>query len=85
MEVIQGRSYKERPSNIYRRKLSAPQYARLRSVIQHVSADEKHWNLLFANCSDFAIEVAHGMGMTTPPSWVMPKVFIAGLREMNEP
>ena len=77
--------YKERPSNIYRRKLSAPQYARLTNVIRHVSADDHHWSLLFANCNDFAIEVAHGMGMTTPPSWVMPKAFIAGLREMNEP
>lgn len=77
--------YEERPSNIYRRKLSAAQYARLKAVIRHVSADDKHWNLLFANCNDFAIEVARGMGMTTPPSWVMPKDFIAGLRYMNEP
>ena len=77
--------YEERPSNIYRRKLSAAQYSRLRAVIQHVSADDKHWNLLFANCNDFAIEVAHGMGMSTPPSWALPEVFIAGLRKMNEP
>jgi hypothetical protein len=77
--------YKLRPSNIYRRRLSAAQYARLRSVIRHVSANDRHWNLLFANCNDFAIEVARGMGLTTPPSWVLPEVFIAGLREMNEP
>lgn len=77
--------YDERPSNIYRRKLSAPQYARLRAVIRQVSADDKHWNLLFANCNDFAIEVAHRMGMSAPPSWVLPKDFIAGLRYLNEP
>lgn len=77
--------YEERPSNIYRRKLSAAQYARLKAVIKHVSADDKHWNLLFANCNDFAIEVARGMGMSSPPSWVMPRDFIAGLRYMNEP
>lgn len=77
--------YKLRPSNIYRRRLSAAQYARLSSVIRHVSANDRHWNLLFANCNDFAIEVARGMGLTTPPSWVLPEVFIAGLREMNEP
>jgi len=77
--------YKLRPSNIYRRRLSAAQYARLKGVIRHVSANDKHWNLLFANCNDFAIEVAHGMGMSAPPSWVLPEVFIAGLRELNEP
>lgn len=77
--------YEMRPSNIYRRKLTAAQYARLTAVINHLSADDKHWNLLFANCNDFAIQVAHGMGMTTPPSWALPEVFIAGLRKMNEP
>jgi hypothetical protein len=77
--------YEERPSNIYRRKLSAAEYARLRAVIRQVSADDTHWNLLFANCNDFAIEVARGMGMTAPPSWVLPKDFIAGLRYLNEP
>jgi hypothetical protein len=77
--------YKLRPSNIYRRRLTARQYARLRAVIRHVSASDKHWNLLFANCNDFAIEVAHGMGMSTLPSWVLPKAWIAGLRELNEP
>ena len=77
--------YEERPSNIYRRKLSAAQYSRLQAVIRRVSADDKHWNLLFANCNDFAIEVADGMGMRAPPSWVLPKDFIAGLRYLNEP
>ena len=77
--------YKLRPSNIYRRRLSATQYARLKNVIRRVSANDRHWNLLFANCNDFAIEVAHGMGMSTLPSWVLPEVFIAGLRELNEP
>jgi hypothetical protein len=77
--------YKLRPSNIYRRRLTAAEYARLVSVIRRVSADDRHWNLLFANCNDFAIEVAHGMGMSAPPSWVLPEVFIAGLRELNEP
>ena len=77
--------YEKRPSNIYRRKLSPAQYARLNAVIRHVSAEDKHWNLLFANCNDFAIEVAHGMGMSAPPSWVLPKDFVAGLRYLNEP
>jgi len=77
--------YKLRPSNVYRRRLTARQYARLRAVVRHVSANDKHWSLLFANCNDFAIEVARGMGMSTLPSWVLPKVWIAGLRELNEP
>jgi hypothetical protein len=76
--------YKLRPSNVYRMRLSARRYARLTAVIRHVSANDKHWNLLFANCNDFAIEVAHGMGMSTLPSWVLPEAWIAGLRELNE-
>ncbi len=76
--------YKLRPSNIYRLRLSAARYARLRAVIRRVSANDKHWSLLFANCNDFAIEVAHGMGMSTLPSWVLPEAWIAGLRELNE-
>ncbi len=77
--------YEERPSNVYRIRLSPARYARLRHVIRRISAADRHWNLLFSNCNDFAVQVANGMGMVAPPSWVLPEVFIAGLREFNKP
>jgi hypothetical protein len=75
--------YKERPSNIYRLRLSPSQYAHLTHLVGHLKANHKEWNLLFANCNDFAIDVAQGMGMSTPPSWLLPEAFIDGLRDLN--
>jgi hypothetical protein len=75
--------YQERPSNIYRRRLTAAQYARLLRVVNGLRRSEREWNLLFKNCNDFAIEVAKGMDMTTPPSWLPPYYFVAGLRMLN--
>ena len=75
--------YKERASNIYRRRLSATQYARLLRVVGGLKRSEREWNLLFKNCNDFAIEVAKGMDMTAPPSWLPPYYFVAGLRALN--
>jgi hypothetical protein len=77
--------FKERPSNVYRRRLSAAQYARLVHVVRHLRARDREWNLWFKNCNDFAIEVAKGMDMTTPPSWLLPSAFVAGLRLLNSP
>jgi hypothetical protein len=75
--------YRQPPSNIYRRRLSARQFARLERIVRRLRADEHWWNLLFANCNDFAIGVARRLGMRTPPSWLLPREFIAGLRALN--
>ncbi len=77
--------YQERPSNIYRRRLTPAQYARLLRVVGGLRRSEREWNLLFKNCNDFAIEVAKGMDMTTPPSWLPPYFFVSGLRMLNAP
>lgn len=76
--------YKERPTNIYRRRLSPAEFAKLKRVVSHLRASKRQWNLLFQNCNDFAIEVAHRMGMETPLSWLPPSAFIDSLREMNK-
>jgi hypothetical protein len=76
--------YKERPTNIYRRRLSPAEFAKLKRVVGHLRASKRQWNLLFQNCNDFAIEVAHRMGMETPSSWLPPSAFIDSLREMNK-
>jgi len=75
--------YKERPSNSYRRRLNAAQYAHLLRVVGGLKQTEREWDLLFKNCNDFSIAVAKGMDMTTPPSWLMPKYFVDGLRLLN--
>lgn len=77
--------YQERPSNIYRRRLTPAQYARLVRVVGGLRHSEREWNLLFKNCNDFAIDVAKGMGMTAPPSWLPPYFFVAQLRLLNGP
>lgn len=76
--------HKERPTNIYRRRLSPADFAKLKRVVNRLRASKRQWNLLFENCNDFAIAVAQGMGMQTPLSWLPPSAFIDSLREMNK-
>jgi hypothetical protein len=75
---------KEAPTNIYRRKLSADQYSRLKVAVRHLRATEHHWHLVFSNCNDFAIDIANALGMHTPLSWLPPAAFIEALHAMNE-
>lgn len=80
-----GDDFRERPTNIYRKRLNAAQYARLLRVVGALKRSEREWDLLFKNCNDFAIAVAKGMNMTTPPSWLLPYYFVGGLRVLNGP
>jgi hypothetical protein len=75
----------ERPTNIYRKHLSPAQYARLERVVGGLKRSEREWDLLFKNCNDFAIAVAKGMGMATPPSWLLPYYFVGAMRVLNGP
>jgi len=77
--------FKEHPTNSYRKRLSPAQYARLVRVVGGLRRSEREWDLLFKNCNDFAIAVAKGMDMTTPPSWLLPYYFVGGLRMLNGP
>src|SRR5581483_5660192 len=58
--------FSEPTTNIYRKRLSAAQYARLVRVVGGLRRSERAWDLLFNNCNDFAIAVAKGMDMTPP-------------------
>jgi len=75
--------YHERASNIYRRRLSRAEYERLLWVVRGLRASDREWNLLFKNCNDYAIEVAKGLGLTAPPSWLPPYYFVDALRLLN--
>jgi hypothetical protein len=75
--------YREPPSNVYRRPLTAAQYARLLGIVAALKQSERAWDLLFKNCNDFSITVARSMGLATPPSWLAPYYFVDRLRLLN--
>ena len=77
--------FSERPTNIYRKRLSPAQYAKLERVVGGLKRSEREWDLLFKNCNDFAIAVAKRMDMATPPSWLLPYYFVSGMRMLNGP
>lgn len=74
---------KEPATNVYRRRLTAAQYARLEAAIDRAARSERHWNLLTYNCNDFAINIATALNMRTPSSMLLPVYFIAELRILN--
>lgn len=73
----------EPATNVYRRRLTGAQYARLEAAIDRVARSERHWNLLTYNCNDFAIDIASALNMRTPSPMLLPEYFIAELRVLN--
>lgn len=71
-------------TEIYRRQLSAEEYARVGRAIRMLKASEKRWHLILYNCNDFAIEVAEALGLWRPPSLLPPSVWVSTLRALNE-
>jgi hypothetical protein len=70
---------------IYRRQLSAGEYARVGRAVRLLKANEKSWHVIFYNCNDFAIEVAEALGLWRPPSLLPPSVWVGTLKLLNEP
>jgi hypothetical protein len=68
---------------IYRRKLTATQFARLKATIRHVRATEHSWHLLFFNCNDIAVEATKSIGLLSPSPWLIPHAYVSALRAMN--
>lgn len=68
---------------IYRRKLTAAQFARVKAAVRHMRAQDHYWHLVFFNCNDFAVEIARSIGLSSPPSWLVPHAYITALRAMN--
>lgn len=75
--------FAEPPSDVYRLPLDAAEYRRAKRVLSSLKATTRRWHLLFANCNDFAIAVAKGLGIRTPQSWLLPKLFVSTMRTMN--
>ena len=71
------------PSAVYRRNLTAREYAHLQFVLRQMRMSKLTWHLAFHNCNDFVGEVAKEMGLVIPPAWGPPDLYINGLRALN--
>lgn len=77
--------FSETPNAIYRRTLSAAQYARLKATVSRIRANDRGWHMLMHNCNSFAHRVAQSVGLHTPPTLLVPNAWVRTLRAMNEP
>ena len=78
--------FKLRPTAVYHRRLTPTQYAHLKIAVARVRAREHTWHLFLYNCNDFAVEIAHSIGLISPPMpWLPPDVMVNGLRALNGP
>lgn len=71
-------------TEVYRRELTAEEYARVGRAVRLLKANEKRWHVIFYNCNDFAIEVAEALRLWRPPSLLPPRVWVSTLRTLNE-
>ena len=53
---------------IYRREITAAEFARVSRAVRMLKATQRQWHLIFYNCNDFAIEIAEALGLRRPPS-----------------
>lgn len=70
---------------VYRRRLTATQYAHLKGTVHRLRATHRNWHMAFYNCNDFAGQVARELGMMAPLAWARPGTFVNGLRALNGP
>jgi hypothetical protein len=73
------------PTVIYRRRLTAAEFRRVGRAVQFLRAKQRQWHVIFFNCNDFGIEIAEVLGLRRPPSLMPPRVWVSGLRALNEP
>lgn len=71
------------PTVIYRRELSAAEYARVDRAVRMLRASEHRWHVIFYNCNDFAIEIAEALGLRRPPSLMPPSMWVGLLKAIN--
>jgi hypothetical protein len=76
--------FSETPSAIYRRPLTAAQYAKLKATVAHLRATDRGWHMLMYNCNGFADTVAQSLGLHTPPTLLVPNAWVRALKAMNE-
>lgn len=72
-----------RPVATYRRYLSAGEYGRLQAALAHEQRSQRQWSLLWVNCNEFASTMAHTLGLRTPPTILLPQIWVSTLRLLN--
>lgn len=75
--------YSERPSAVYRRRLSSADYARIKAKVQRMRGGERAWNMMMFNCNDFGIAIARELGLVAPPNMLVPNAWVRALAAMN--
>ena len=68
----------------YRLMLTAAQYRTVVAHIRELQANSPTWNAATYNCNAFAGTIAHFVGLTSPPTWLLPEDFINSMRQMND-
>jgi hypothetical protein len=69
---------------LYRRKVSAADYARVSRLVAYMRRDTRQWSGVFLNCNDFGIQVAETLGLRRPPSLMPPSMWVGMLRLLND-
>jgi hypothetical protein len=75
---------KAKPDTVYRRPLSAGEYAMVSRAVRFLRNNERELHVVFQNCNDFGIVLAEALGLRRPPSLMPPSVWVSTLRALNE-
>ena len=73
----------KRTEMVYRRALSARDYARLVRDVDDLRRIRPFWHLILYNCNSFAADVARSMGLRVPSTLQVPKDFVQQLYVLN--
>ena len=73
----------KRTEMVYRRALSARDYARLVRDVDYLRRIRPLWHLILYNCNSFAADVARWMGLRVPSTLQVPKDFVQQLYVLN--
>jgi hypothetical protein len=69
---------------VYRRNLSAAQYAHLLAAIAAAKEEHRVWSAEFYNCIHFIVDMAHAVDLKAPPVIQLSAPTVKLIRAMNE-
>jgi hypothetical protein len=71
---------------LYRRRLTAAQFAQLEAAVRDSHANFGYWNAFLHNCQAFVGRYAEAIGLTTPGITIIPAdTYVTAIKELNEP
>ena len=74
------------PTIVYRKELTADQYARLSAAVSEARANPPSWSWSGYNCNTFLVDLARETGLNVPvgATFMAPVLFISQMRDVNE-